>query len=96
MGVKLANLGPNKTEIATGHLTTFYSYDTPVVVTTSGVSRTCAIPSVFVSDQKVGPETSKYLNSRTTRKHISMYLAALPSNWKRFYVSQSQIEKLVG
>ena len=90
MRVKLTNLGANKTEIVSGRLTTFYSYDTPVVVTTSEPAT-----RVFVSDQKVGPDTSQYLNSRTTSKHISMYLADLPSNWKRFYVSQSQIEQLV-
>jgi len=94
MGAKLTKLGNNQTEIVTGGVTTLYSYETPVVVTTHFVAgATIKRPVVFVTN---GANTAgKRIRTRTTVKHINSYLSDIPENWKRVEVDQEELEALV-
>jgi len=51
MGAKLTKLGNNQTEIVAGGVTTLYSYETPVVVTTHfAAGATIRRPVVYITN----------------------------------------------
>ena len=94
MGAKLTKLGNNQTEIVTGGVTTLYSYETPVVVTThfaAGATRNR--PVVFVTNG--ANAAGKRIRTRTTVEHINSYLSDIPENWKCVEVDQEELEALV-
>ena len=94
MGVKLTKLGSNQTEIVAGGVTTLYSYETPVVVTTHfAAGGTIKRPVVFITNG--ANAAGKMIRSRTTVKHINSYLSDIPENWKRVEVDQEELEALV-
>ena len=94
MGAKLTKLGNNQTEIVTGGVTTLYSCETPVVVTTHFVAgATIKRPVVFITNG--ANAAGKRIRTRTTVKHINSYLSDIPENWKRVEVDQEELEALV-
>ncbi len=94
MGAKLTKLGNNQTEIVAGGVTTLYSYETPVVVTTHfAAGATIRRPVVYITNG--ANSAGKRIRTRTTVRHINSYLADIPANWKRIEVDQEELEGLV-
>jgi hypothetical protein len=91
MVLKLKVIGSNQTEIKTNKHTVLFSYDTPVLLHTHYSIE--GRPVVFITNG--ANEAGKQIRTKTTSRHINLYMKDIPHQWEMVHVDQEELENIL-